>query len=492
MSGLDLIHHIGPSVALFGGAGIVLTADMLLPRGRAPLVPLTLLVLAVAAFWAFWHASSGTAGPAFEGAVVMDRFALFFIFLLITVTAAVTIASMEWAKELDLKGEYYALMLVAAGSMSLLAQGNDLILIFVALETTSIVQYVLVGVTRKDRSAEAGIKYLISGAIAAGLMIYGFAFLFGTTGATSLDGISAFIQAGNEEARLPLTLGFVLVAAGFGFKMAIVPFHGWAPDVYQGGPTPVVSFLSVASKAGGFAIALRLFYSGFGGGGTFISEDWAVMFGVFAVASMLFGNLGALVQTDARRLLGYSSIAQAGNIAIGLAAVAVGSTLGPSGVLFFVGTYVATNLGAFFAVIAISQRIGSYEIADYTGMFKRSPILAAVLMLCLLSLTGIPPTAGFIAKLYVFNSAVQAGERWLVAVVAIAVVNTAISAFYYLRWVRTMATDDGEERPSFGATAPMQAMLGIAAISVLVLGIAPAPLISAAQRAAETLSVPLS
>jgi len=487
MSGLDLIHHIGPSVALFGGAGIVLTADMLLPRGRAPLVPLTLLVLAVAAFWAFWHASSGTAGPAFEGAVVMDRFALFFIFLLITVTAAVTIASMEWAKELDLKGEYYALMLVAAGSMSLLAQGNDLILIFVALETTSIVQYVLVGVTRKDRSAEAGIKYLISGAIAAGLMIYGFAFLFGTTGATSLDGISAFIQAGNEEARLPLTLGFVLVAAGFGFKMAIVPFHGWAPDVYQGGPTPVVSFLSVASKAGGFAIALRLFYSGFGGGGTFISEDWAVMFGVFAVASMIFGNIAALLQKDARRLLGYSSIAQAGNIGVGLAAVAMGSTLGASGVLFFLGTYVATNLGSFFAVIAISERIGSYQISDYAGLIKRSPVLSAILVLCLLSLTGIPPTAGFIAKVYIFNSAVQTGEQWLVAVVAIAVINTAISAFYYLRWARTIVLEEPKDKTRFSATGPMQAMLAAAAIGVIFLGVVPSPLLNAAQRAAAAL-----
>ena len=489
MSGWDFVHHVGPSVALFGGAGIVLTADMLLPRGRAPLVLLTLLALAVAGGWALWHANTGTSGPAFDGAVVMDRFALFFIFLLVTVTAAVTIASTDWAQELDLRGEYYALLLVAAGAMSLLAQGNDLILIFVALETTSIVQYVLVGVTRRDRSAEAGIKYLISGAVAAGLMIYGFAFLFGTTGATSLDGIAAFIQAGPEEARLPLTLGFVLVAAGFGFKMAIVPFHGWAPDVYQGGPTPVVSFLSVASKAGGFAIALRLFYNGLGGGGTFISDDWAIMFGVFAVASMLFGNVAALVQTDARRLLGYSSIAQAGNIAIGLAAVAVGSTLGPSGVMFFLATYVATNLGAFFAVIAISRRIGSYAIADYAGLIRRSPMLAAVLMLCLLSLTGIPPTAGFIAKVYVFNSAVQAGEEWLVAVVAVAVVNTAISAFYYLRWVRTMVLDEAKETTTFGAAAPMQAMLGLAAVSVLFLGLVPAPLISAAQRAAETLQL---
>jgi NADH-quinone oxidoreductase subunit N len=489
MNGWELVHHIGPSVALFVGAGLVLTVDMIVPRGRAPLAGVALLALAVAFGWALWHATTGTTGTAFEGAVVMDRFALYVIFLLIIVTAAVTIASLDFARELDLRGEFYALLLVSAGAMSLLAQGNDLILIFIALETTSIVQYVLVGVTRRDRSAEAGIKYLISGAVAAGLMIYGFAFLFGTTGSTSLDGIAAFVQSGPEEARLPLTLGFVLAAAGFGFKMAIVPFHGWAPDVYQGGPTPVVSFLSVASKAGGFAIALRLFYNGLGGGGTFISQDWAVMFGVFAVASMLFGNLGALVQTDARRLLGYSSIAQAGNVAIGLAAVAAGSTLGPSAVLFFLGTYVATNLGAFFSVIAISQRIGSYEIADYAGLLRRSPILAAILMLCLLSLTGIPPTAGFLAKLYVFNGAIQANEEWLVAVVAVAVVNTAISAFYYLRWVRTMVLDESEDTTTFGATAPMQAMLGLAAVGVLFFGLIPAPLISAAQRAAETLLI---
>ena len=488
MNGWELVHHIGPSIALYVGAGLVLTLQMLWPRGgRAPLIPLTLLALAVAAGWGLWHANTGTSGPAFEGAVVMDRFALFFIFLLVIVTAAVVIASTDWAEELDLAGEYYALLLVAAGSMALLAQGNDLILIFIALETTSIAQYVLVGITRRDRGAEAGIKYLITGAIAAGLMIYGFAFLFGVTGSTSLDGIAAFVREGPEEARLPLTLGFVLVAAGFGFKMAIVPFHGWAPDVYEGGPTPVVSFLSVASKAGGFAIALRLFYTGLGGADTFISEDWAIMFGVLAAASMVFGNAAALVQTDARRLLGYSSIAQAGNIGVGLAAVAVGSTLGPSAVMFFLATYVATNLGAFFVVIAVSQRIGSFAIADYAGLVRRSPVLAVVLALCLLSLTGIPPTAGFIAKLYVFNSAVQAGEEWLVALVAVAVVNTAVSAFYYLRWLRTMVLDDPQDESRFGATAPIQAMLGLAAVGVLFLGLVPAPLISAAQRAAESL-----
>ena len=487
MSGWDLIHHIGPSIAMLVGAGLVITADVIIPRGRATLVPLTLLSLAIAAFWALWHAGAGTDSSAFEGAVVMDRFAVYFILLLTIVAAAVVVASLDWAKELDLAGEFYALLLVATGSMSLLVQGNDLILIFIALETTSIAQYVLVGITRRDRAAEAGIKYLLNGAIAAGLMIYGFAFLFGITGSTSLDGIGEFVRAGNEAARLPLTLAFVLVAAGFGFKMALAPFHGWAPDVYQGGPTPVISFLAVASKAGGFAIALRLFYTGLGGGDTFISQDWAMMFGVFAVASMLFGNIAALLQKDARRLLGYSSIAQAGNIGVGLAAVAMGSTLGASGVLFFLGTYVATNLGAFFAVIAISERIGSYQISDYAGLIKRSPMLSAILVLCLLSLTGIPPTAGFIAKVYIFNSAVQTGEQWLVAVVAIAVVNTAISAFYYLRWARTIVLEEPEDETRFSATGPMQAMLAAAAIGVIFLGVVPSPLLNAAQRAAEAL-----
>ena len=211
------------------------------------------------------------------------------------------------------------------------------------------------------------------------------------------------------------------------------------------------------------------------------------MFGVFAAVSMLFGNTAALLQTDARRLLGYSSIAQAGNIGIGLAAVAMGSTLGASGVMFFLGAYVATNLGAFFAVIAIGERIGSYEIGDYAGLIKRSPALAAILVLCLLSLTGIPPTAGFIAKVYVFNSAVQTGEQWLVAIVAIAVVNTALSAFYYLRWARTIVLEEPQDETRFSATRPMQAMLGVTALGVIFLGVVPSPLMNAAQRAAEAL-----
>lgn len=482
------LHYLGPALALFAGGGLVLAADLVTPR-RAPVWVLSLLAVVVAFGWALWHANTGSGGEAFEGALVVDRFSLFFAFLITIATGAVVASTRSWSARFEQAPEFYALLLVSAASMIVLAQANDLITIFVALETTSISQFILAGITRTDRSSEAGLKYLLTGAIAAAVLLYGFAFLFGISGTTDLDGIAAFVREGDEGLRLPLTLGFVLAAAGFGFKMAIVPFHAWVPDVYQGAPTPVGSFLSVASKAAGFAIALRLFYAGLGGGDTFIADDWAVMFGVFAAGSMIFGNAAALVQTNAKRLLGYSSIAQAGNIAIGLAAVAAGSTLGPSAVLFFLGTYVATNLGAFLSVQAISDRIGSDRIEDYAGMFRRAPLAAGILTLCLLSLTGIPPTAGFIAKIYVFNSAVQAGEEWLVALVAVGVVNTAISAFYYIRWVRTMALDDPVEETPVTPARDTMAVVFVAAAAVVVLGIVPTPLIAAAQRAAEVLTI---
>jgi NADH-quinone oxidoreductase subunit N len=482
----DHLHYLGPSLALFIGAGVVLLVDLASDR-RGVAWTLSLLTLVVAFGWTAWHAAAGTAGPALEGAIVLDRFALFFAFLIVVATFAVVTASRDWAEGIEQGGEYYALLLTSAASMVLLVQANDLITIFVALETTSIAQFVLAGIARNDRSSEAGLKYLLTGAVAAAVLLYGFAFLFGIAGSTSLPAIAEFVRGAPEAQRLALVLAFVFIAAGFGYKMAIAPFHGWVPDVYQGAPALVGSFLSVASKAAGFAIVLRVFYTGLGGGDTFIAQDWAILFGVLAAASMLFGNTGAILQTNAKRLLGYSSIAQAGNIAVGVAAVAAGSTLGPSGVLFFLGTYAATNLGAFIAVSAVSQRIGSEEIADFAGLVKRDPATASVLSLCLLSLTGIPPTAGFIAKVYIFNGAIQAGQEWLVALVAIAVLNTAISAFYYLRWVRTMWLDEPADATRFRLAGPTQAVLASAAFGVLFLGVIPGPLIDAAQRAAAAL-----
>ena len=489
MSLAQELHYIGPPLALFVGAGIVLLADLFSDR-RAPRWGLTLAALVVALAWTFALALDGDArGEAVSGAVRVDEFGLFFAFLLIGTTIGVALAARAWANSIEQGAEFYALMLISAASMVILAQANDLITIFVALETTSIAQFVMAGLARTDRSAEAGLKYLLTGAVAAAVLLYGFAFLFGMSGATSLPAIAAYLADAPESDHLPLLLAFVFVVGGFGYKMAIAPFHAWVPDVYQGSPSIVGSFLSVASKAAGFAVALRVFYTGLGGGDSFLAEDWAMFVAVLAGASMIFGNTGAILQTNAKRLLGYSSVAQAGNVAVGFAAVAAGSTIGPSGVMFFLGTYAATNLGAFIAVHVVAERLGTEEIADYAGMVKRSPLLAGVLSLCLVSLTGIPPTAGFIAKVYVFNAAIQTGHDWIVVLVAVAVVNTGISAFYYLRWVRTMWMDEPREAGTFQPSSGAQAVLLAAAFGVLLFGIWPSPLIDAARTAAETLTI---
>ncbi len=486
MTFFDQLHAVGPAVVLYAGAGAVLSADMLQGR-RASVWGLTVAAGVIALGWTLAQVVFGVEAGALGGAVRVDAFSIYLTFLIGGVLLAVTLAAREWASTIEQAAEFFALLLVAAGSMILLAQADDLITIFVALETTSIAQFILAGITRNDRSSEAGLKYLLTGAVAAAILLYGFAFLFGMAGTTSLEGIAAWVATAPEAQRLPLMLAFAFVAVGLGFKMALAPSHAWAPDIYEGAPALVATFLSVASKAAGFAVALRLFYTGLGGGDTMIAQDWGMMFGALAALSMIVGNTGALLQTNARRLLGYSSIAQAGNIAVGLAAVAAGSTAGPSGVLFFLGTYAATNIGAFVVVSVISERLGSDQIADYAGLVKRSPGAALVLSLCLISLTGIPPTAGFIAKVYVFNSAVQTGERWLVALVALAVLNTAISAFYYLRWVRTMILDEPHDTTRFSAPGGVQFVLAVSVAGVLFFGLDPSPLIHAAQDAAAAL-----
>lgn len=486
MNGAEQLHYIGPSVVLLVGAAVVLTADLAGPglaRNRSLALATALGAFAYTAVLAL----GDTRGEALGGAVTVDEFGLFFSFLLTAILAAIVLTTWEGLGRVRQDAEFFALLLTSTGAMVLLAQSLDLITIFVALETTSIAQFVLVGLARDARSSEAGLKYLLTGAVSAAVLLYGFAILFGLSGSTHLPEIAAYVADSGDGVRLGLLAAFVFIAAGVGFKMAIAPFHAWVPDVYEGAPTPVTAFLSVASKAAGFALVLRIFYSGLAGGDAPISEDWAAMFAVLAGASMLFGNTAAILQTDAKRLLGYSSIAQAGNIAVGLAAVAAGSTAGPAAVLFFLGAYAATNLGAFVCVILVARRLGSTELAAYGGLWRRSPVLAGVLALCLLSLTGIPPTAGFIAKVYIFDAAIGTGEAWLVWLVVVAVFNTAISAFYYLRWARTMFLDEPAEGAAVAATPVSRALLAAAVVGVLVLGLLPTPLIEAARRAAETL-----
>jgi NADH-quinone oxidoreductase subunit N len=291
--------------------------------------------------------------------------------------------------------------------------------------------------------------------------------------------------------RFAFLLAAVLLASGFGFKMAVFPFQMWVPDVYEGAPTPVTAYLSVASKAAAFAIVMRVFFTALSG--SLITHEWAMLFAVLAAVSMTFGNVLAIQQKNIKRLFGYSSIAQAGNFMVGLAAVTAGLhgfSIGASGVIFFIGAYALTNLGAFLAIIAITQAIGSEQIADFTGLWRRSPMLTLVLAFCLISLTGLPPTAGFWAKLYIFNAAAPKFV-WLVI---IAVLNTLVSAVYYLGVLRTMFVggSDVDEAtaalPRVRAGLPIQFGMAVAALGVLFVGIVPQPLLSAAQKAADVFS----
>jgi NADH-quinone oxidoreductase subunit N len=486
------LDRLGPVIAVLVTAGVIIIADLFIPRHREKwLAGVALAGLAGAAIWLVTLILREREASYFSDSMALDAFSIFFMFLFIGVSAAVIVGSLDYIERFgEHQGEFFALALVATAGMMLLAGARDLVTIFVALELTSITQFILAGFLRDDRGSEAAIKYLLLGAMSSAVVLYGFAFLFGIAGTTRLlttDGapsIADAIAAGDPGTRSALIMSMAFIAAGFGFKMAIVPFQMWAPDVYEGSPAPVAAFLSVGSKAAAFAVVLRIFFEGFGTD-TFVGDDWKMMFAVLAAISMTVGNVMALRQTNVRRLLGYSSIAQAGNFLVGVAAISAtadGEPLGASGVVFFLATYAFTNLGAFFAVMAISNRTGSDEIADYAAMGRRAAIPAAVLTFCLLSLTGLPPTAGFWAKLYIFNAGVQADLVWLVV---IAVLNTVVSAYYYLGIVLRMYAHapEGADAPVLTTPAPMQGLLLIAATGVFIISIYPMPLIEASQRA---------
>jgi NADH-quinone oxidoreductase subunit N len=487
---LENLDRLAPVVVMFLAAGVVLLLDLLpRPPRRHVLAGVSLAAAAIAVAWTGWLIARGRMGDpadlAFSGTVVVDQFAAFFNFLFPAVTAFVILASLDYLDRMaDRAAEYFALLLAITGGAMLLAAANDLIVIFIALELQSVSQYVLAGFLRDPRSSEAGIKYLLLGATSVAVMLYGMALLYGLSGSTGLPEIARALEAAPAGQRAAYLAAAVALAAGFGFKMAIVPFQMWVPDVYQGAPTPVTAYLSVGSKAAAFAITLRVFYTALGGAP--IRTDWANMFAVLAAASMTVGNVIAIQQSNIKRMLGYSSIAQAGNFLIGVAAIAAQGrpgepfTLGSSAVLFFIAAYAFTNLGAFFAIIAISNRIGSDQIADYAGMWRRAPVPAVVLTFCLMSLTGLPPTAGFIAKIYIFNAALRADLVWLVVV---GVLNTLVSAYYYLGPVRQMFIAPPAAEQPVRSTPGLGFSMAVAAVGVLLFGLFPTPLLNAAERA---------
>ncbi|MCD6299894.1 MAG: NADH-quinone oxidoreductase subunit N [Dehalococcoidales bacterium] len=473
-----------PELTLVAFAIAVILLDLFIQR-KGLLVIVSLVGLAVSAGFtvALW---GGSAQAIFNNMLVVDNFALFFKLLFLGVAALIILTSVDYvSKFARFQGEYHALVLLSTLGMMLMAATAELISIFIALELTGISFYILVGFLKDSKSSEASLKFLLLGAVASAVLLYGMALVFGVTGKTQLGEIAQVIQSmspGGVLANPALILGIVLLIAGFGFKIAAVPFQMWVPDVYEGAPTPVTAYL-VAEEAAGFAIILRVFHSIFGLP-HWLSLEWGLIFAVLAAIGMTLGNVVAIPQVNIKRMLGYSAIAQAGYLMVGLATMgfAVGTdALGQSGLLFFLASYALTNLGAFIAIIAISNKLDSDLIDDYSGMGKRAPLLALGLTLCLVSLIGLPPAAGFMAKFYIFSGAARHGLLWLVV---IAVINSVISAYYYLRVVKVMWLGKPASESKVPSSVALRVALALSCLGVLLLGIIPGYVMRLAELAA--------
>ncbi len=475
-----------PEITLAAFAIIVILLDLFIEQKRVLVqVSISGLVIAGGVTIAMW---GGKFPALFNNMLVVDNFALFFKLLFLAVAFLVILASVDYVAKFNrFRGEYYALVLLSTLGMMLMAATVDLISIYIALELTSISLYALVGFLKDGKSTEASLKYLLLGAIASAVLLYGMALIFGFTGKTQLGEIAQVLQTLPPQILLSspaLTLGIVLLIAGFGFKIAAVPFHMWVPDVYEGAPTPITAYLSVASKAAGFAIILRVFFSALGLP-EWLSLNWGIIFAVLAATSMTLGNIVAISQSNIKRMLGYSSIAQAGYLMVGVAAVGfspAGDILGRSGVLFFLASYALTNMGAFIAIIVITSKLNSDLIEDFSGMGKRAPLVALALTLFLISLIGMPPAAGFMAKFYIFNAAVQHNLLWLVI---FAVINSVISAYYYLRVVKVMWLGKATSEEKVPSSGTLRLALILCSLGVLLLGIIPGYVIKLAESAAS-------
>ena len=453
---------------------IVLVFDLFDSISKTILGWMTIVGSGIALWVSIQMHQAGTVGTQFNDMFKVDNFSLFFNIIFLVSTILVSLISMSYLGRDDRKqGPYYLLILLATLGMMLMAAGNELIIVFLGLELMSLSLYVLAGYFRDNpASSEAGMKYLLLGAFASAFFLYGIALIYGGAGTTNIPAIAEAITAANKS---PLLLaGMFLLIVGFGFKVAIVPFHQWAPDVYEGAPTTIAAFISAGPKAAGFAAFLRIFMEALPN----LQVEWSGVIIVLAMLTMTVGNVIAIAQTNIKRMLAYSSIAHAGYVLIGLAAA---NNDGISSAMLYLLVYCVMNIGAFGAVILAKTEDGeSLMISDYAGLGLRKPLLAMFMTIMLLSLAGFPPTAGFVGKFYIFKSAVQAGHIWLVIVGA---VNTAISAFYYLRVVVTMYMREPEEELPF-TSYPSTLVVGlvIAAIGVLLIGILPSLMLTPAQN----------
>jgi NADH-quinone oxidoreductase subunit N len=418
----------------------------------------------------------GQSGVAFAGAIAIDSYSAYFEIAILIAAMFTVLMSLDFIAENRIPGaEFYSLILFSTLGMMLMAAAGDLIVVFLGLETMSLAVYVLAGMARRDaKSNEAAIKYFLLGAFSTGFLLYGIALVYAATGTIKLGPIHSALASGSMGSNPMLMLGIGLLVVGFGFKVAAVPFHMWTPDVYEGAPTPVTAFMAVGVKLAAFAAFARIFLVDFGP----LHADWSKVLWVVAALTMTGGNLLAVVQTNIKRMLAYSAIAHAGYLLVGMAA---GIQSGGA-ILYYLLAYAFTNLGAFAVVIAVERRgVASNQIADFSGLSERAPMLAGAMAIFMLSLTGVPPLAGFVGKFYIFTAALHQGY---VGLVIIAVLNSVVSAYYYFYVLVAMYMQEGGlEIVSMRARPALVAAIGLAALATIALGVYPEPYIASAANA---------
>jgi NADH-quinone oxidoreductase subunit N len=472
---VEYIRVLPEIILTLAGVLIMFLEAVLKERQKGILTPITLLGLGAALVGAI--VANGNPGPAFHDMIVVDGFATFFRVLVIVVGLLAVLASTEYLRRENAgTGEFFALILFSLAGMSIMAAANELIMIFIGLEISSIASYILAGYLRNDkRNNEAALKYFLLGSFATAFLLYGIAWIYGITGSTNLIEIRRALIMGGAPSIVLVGTAAALMFVGFGFKISAAPFQVWAPDVYQGAPAPVSAFLSVGPKAAAFAILIRTYLTAFGP----ISTNWAPVVWACALATMLVGNFAAIQQSNIKRMLAYSSIAHAGYV---LVAVAAHSEIGSAAAMFYLAAYAVTNFGAFAVVTFVARKHETHtKIDDFAGLSQRRPMMAAMMTIFLLSLIGVPLTGGFFGKFYIFKAALDSNLVWLTV---LGLLNSAVAAYYYLRVLVLMYMK--EPNPADDALPAAGPALTVAivgsAIATLALGIFPSFVLDFASK----------
>jgi NADH-quinone oxidoreductase subunit N len=484
---------LAPFIAAILVAAAILFVDFIAPGRKVPVLLVAFVGLGLVAALVVavgQQAADASTGEltAFGGAYVVDPLTTFLDLLFVSIAALTIAFAPDYLEERDLPvAEFAAVLVFAISGAMLISASADLLVLFLGLELMVLPGYVLAGYHKSDGySTEGAIKYFLLGSFSSAIFLFGLAFVWGLTGTTSIAGVAGVLgQIADGRPLAPgLGLGLAFLTTGVAFKIAAVPFHYWTPDAYQGSPTPVTGYLSVGPKVGAFALIIRLFAEALGP----LAADWNIVVMVLAATTMTLGNLVALTQDNVKRMLAYSSIAHTGYMLVGFAAWAAGQQSGLEGLLYYGAAYAFMNLGAFAVIAALQKRLGvTSNLSTFAGLIRREPALAILMTLFLLSLTGIPPTAGFFGKFYVILAAVQAGG-WLTVLAVLAVLNAAAAAFYYLRVVVYMfMRDSTTEIPSLTHGRLVWAGLAVATVLTIVLGLFPGAMLEIVGGAARAI-----